>query len=80
MLWFAQVMARSLPFNEIVGIKEMFEEIDEDGSGCITVDELREGLKQKGANLALKEVQMIVDSIDINGNQTVGVVDVRVCG
>jgi calcium-dependent protein kinase len=35
----------------------MFKAIDADGSGCITVDELREGLKKKGASLALAEVR-----------------------
>ncbi len=35
----------------------MFEAIDADGSGTITVDELREGLRKKGAELALKEVR-----------------------
>ncbi len=34
----------------------MFEAIDADGSGTITVDELREGLRKKGASLALQEV------------------------
>ena len=51
-----QVIARSLPTNEIQGIREMFKAIDEDGSGCITVNELREGLRKKGAELAFAEV------------------------
>lgn len=36
-----QVIARSLPTQELQGIREMFKAIDEDNSGCITVDELR---------------------------------------
>lgn len=54
----AQVIARNLPSNELQGIKEMFKAIDEDNSGCITVDELREGLRKKGAELALSEVRV----------------------
>ena len=50
------MIARSLPTNEIQGIREMFKAIDEDGSGCITVNELREGLRKKGAELAFAEV------------------------
>ena len=57
MLHPAQVIARNLPSNELQGIKEMFKAIDEDSSGCITVDELREGLRKKGAELALSEVR-----------------------
>ena len=50
-----QVIARSLPNQELQGIKEMFKAIDEDNSG-ITVDELREGLRKKDAEMALAEV------------------------
>ncbi len=55
--WPLQVIARSLPNQELQGIKEMFKAIDEDGSGCITVDELREGLRKKGAALGVQEVR-----------------------
>ena len=54
----AQVIARALPNQEIHGIREMFKAIDEDNSGCITIDELRTGLKNKGAELALAEVRV----------------------
>lgn len=66
-----KVIARSLPTVELQGVKEMFEAIDVDGSGTITVDELREGLRKKGAALAFAEVEKIVDSIDVNGNQKI---------
>ena len=38
-----KVIAMNLPANELRGMKEMFQAIDEDSSGTITVDELREG-------------------------------------
>ncbi len=41
----------------------MFKAIDADGSGCITVDELRDGLKKKGAELALAEVRTLMRSL-----------------
>lgn len=66
-----KVIARNLPASELQGVKEMFEAIDEDNSGFITVDELREGLRKKGAELALEEVKNMVDSIDVNGNQKI---------
>ena len=56
----SQIIARRLPANEMQGIREMFKAIDEDGSGCITVDELREGLKKKGADLAFAEVGILI--------------------
>jgi calcium-dependent protein kinase len=49
-----QVIARGLPSNELRGLREMFEALDEDGSGTISVDELREGLRKKGTLLALQ--------------------------
>ncbi len=42
----SQVFARKLPANEIQGLRAMFEAMDEDNSGTISVDELREGLRK----------------------------------
>ncbi len=52
-----QVIARSLPNMELEGMREMFKEMDQDNSSTITVAELREGLKRKGAEIALTEVR-----------------------
>lgn len=65
----AQVIARKLPGAELAGLKEMFAAIDEDGSGTISVDELREGLRKKGTKIDQAEVQRIMDNIDVNGNR-----------
>eukprot|EP00798_Chlamydomonas_sp_ICE-L_P030782 gene30782-35822_t len=62
---------KSLPAPEIEGILQMFHAIDKDGSGSITVDELRAGLLTKGAELAIKEVEAIVNKIDINGDHNI---------
>ena len=40
---FLQVIATSLPPEEIEGIRRMFCEMDDDGSGTISFEELREG-------------------------------------
>lgn len=66
-----QVVARKLPANELAGLREMFGSLDVDNSGTITVEELREGLRKKGATLAEQEVQKILDKIDINGNSRI---------
>ena len=46
-----QVVATSLPPEEIEGLRQLFEAIDCNGSGTITVDEMRDGLKKKGTAL-----------------------------
>lgn len=66
-----KIVAKALPSQEIIGIREMFKAIDKDGSGCITIDELRQGLKTKGAELNAVEVERIVDQIDVNGNHLI---------
>ena len=42
-----KIVAKALPSQEIMGIREMFKAIDKDGSGCITIDELKQGLLTK---------------------------------
>ncbi|KXZ49062.1 hypothetical protein GPECTOR_23g147 [Gonium pectorale] len=66
-----KVIARSLPPMELAGMREMFHDMDEDSSGTITVDELREGLRRKGAEIALSEVQRILNDIDLDGNSKI---------
>ncbi len=46
-LWL-QLIAKSLPLDEINGMREIFLEIDKDKSGTITVDEFSDALKRKG--------------------------------
>lgn len=43
-----QVIATSLPPEEIEGIRRMFMEMDDDGSGTISFEELREGACVRG--------------------------------
>ena len=43
-----QVMASNLPAEEIAGLKVVFEEMDANKNGSITVEELREALQRKG--------------------------------
>lgn len=43
-----KVIACNLPKEEIAGLKELFLEMDQDKSGTITVEEMRQGLKRKG--------------------------------
>ena len=58
-----QVIAESLSEEEIAGLKQMFEMIDEDNSGHITFDELKAGLKRVGANLKESEIYDLMQAV-----------------
>lgn len=59
-----QVIAENLSEEEIAGLKEMFKMIDADGSGQITFEELKAGLKRVGANLNESEIYDIMQAVD----------------
>ena len=58
-----QVIAERLSEEEITGLKELFNSIDTDNSGTITLDELKEGLAKLGANLAENEVRQLMEAV-----------------
>ncbi|KAE8679424.1 Calcium-dependent protein kinase 1 [Hibiscus syriacus] len=66
-----RVIAQRLSEEEIAGLKEMFKMIDTDGSGQITYDELKEGLKKFGADLAEPEFHALMQAADINNSGTI---------
>ncbi|GMI84809.1 calcium dependent protein kinase 1 [Hibiscus trionum] len=66
-----RVIAQRLSEEEIAGLKEMFKMIDTDGSGQITYDELKVGLKNFGANLAESEFRALMQAADINNSGTI---------
>lgn len=55
-----QLLVRHLHKEEIEGLRRIFLDIDADGSGTITVDELVEGLDRHGAHIARAEVENLV--------------------
>lgn len=65
-----KILASSLPPEEIVGIRQMFQDLDKDNSGTITVDELREGLKMRGAIVAEGELERLMGNLDLDGSNT----------
>ena len=58
-----QVIAEGLKEEEIAGLREMFESMDTDGSGTITMEELRAGLKKFGASLSEDEIEKIMEEV-----------------
>ncbi|ERM93658.1 hypothetical protein AMTRI_Chr03g149540 [Amborella trichopoda] len=66
-----RVIAESLSEEEIAGLKEMFKMIDTDGSGSITFEELKAGLKRVGANLTESEIHALMEAADIDNNGSI---------
>ena len=62
MPWF-QVIASSLKEEEIAGLHEIFDMMDTDKSGTITLQELKEGLKSIGASVSDEELQTIMSQV-----------------
>eukprot|EP00475_Leptophrys_vorax_P000396 TRINITY_DN10220_c0_g1_i1.p1 TRINITY_DN10220_c0_g1~~TRINITY_DN10220_c0_g1_i1.p1 ORF type:complete len:346 (-),score=16.72 TRINITY_DN10220_c0_g1_i1:147-1148(-) len=61
-----KVIAESLREEEIRGLREMFQVMDTDHSGTITVEELRAGLKKFGAQLTDNEIMRLMTETDID--------------
>jgi len=61
-------MARTMTSDEVAGLRELFKSFDTDGSGTISIDELRAGLKLKSAGPAMDELRAIMKTIDIDGS------------
>ncbi|KAK6256916.1 hypothetical protein QUC31_000375 [Theobroma cacao] len=68
-----KVIAENLSSEEEVkGLKYMFNNFDTDGSGTITLEELRVGLARLGSKLTEAETQQLMDAADVDKN---GIVD-----
>ncbi|KAK6942497.1 EF-hand domain, partial [Dillenia turbinata] len=66
-----RVIADSLSEEEIAGLREMFKMIDTDGSGQITLEELKVGLERVGADLKDSEITRLMDAADIDNSGTI---------
>ncbi|GLJ22012.1 hypothetical protein SUGI_0412350 [Cryptomeria japonica] len=67
-----RVLADHLSVEEVAGIKDMFEMMDTDKNGTISLDELRAGLNKLGSHVAEADIQMLMEAADVDGN---GVLD-----
>ncbi|XP_065856129.1 calcium-dependent protein kinase 26-like [Euphorbia lathyris] len=66
-----RVIAENLSEEEIAGLTEMFKMIDTDGSGQISFEELKVGLKKFGANLNESEIYDLMQAADIDNSGTI---------
>ncbi|KAK8509965.1 hypothetical protein V6N13_118511 [Hibiscus sabdariffa] len=71
-----KVIAESLSSEEeIKGLKQMFKNIDTDGSGTITLDELRDGLARLGSKLTEPEIRQLMDAADVDNSGTIDYIE-----
>ncbi|GMH40545.1 hypothetical protein BSKO_08449 [Bryopsis sp. KO-2023] len=66
-----KVIASNLPADEIAGLRTMFESMDTDKSGTVTVEELRQGMKRMGTKIPDKELQAIMEATDVDGSGSI---------
>ncbi|XP_057794903.1 calcium-dependent protein kinase 29 [Salvia miltiorrhiza] len=70
-----KVIAESMSEEDIKGLKQMFDNIDTDGSGTITYEELRTGLTKLGSKLNEAELQQLMEAADVDKNGTIDYVE-----
>lgn len=64
-----QFMAQNMSQDEVKGLKELFESMDTDHSGTISLDELRQGLQRRGVAVPEGMLRQIMDMADLNHNR-----------
>ncbi|KAJ8907282.1 hypothetical protein NDN08_007397 [Rhodosorus marinus] len=70
-----QVMATNMKEEDIQKMKQAFDEVDTDGSGTITIEEMKAALHRLGNNVADEEVQKMWETFDLDGNGTIDYVE-----
>ncbi|KAF7059888.1 hypothetical protein CFC21_066732 [Triticum aestivum] len=64
------VVAKNLPPEDIENYTKMFQMMDKDKDGTLTLEELKEGLRINGHAVPETEIQMLLEAGDIDGNGT----------
>ncbi|KAG0470896.1 hypothetical protein HPP92_017016 [Vanilla planifolia] len=70
-----KVIAENLTEEEIVGLKQMFANMDTDNSGTITYEELKTGLARLGSKLSDVEVKQLMEAADVDGDGTIDYIE-----
>lgn len=58
-----KVVAKNLPSEEIENYTQMFQMIDKDKDGTLTLEELKEGLRINGHPVPETEIQMLLEAV-----------------
>ncbi|NP_001313180.1 calcium-dependent protein kinase 29-like [Nicotiana tabacum] len=70
-----KVIAGNLSEEEIKGLKQMFSNIDTDGSGTITYEELKTGLSRLGSKLTEAEIKQLMEAADVDKSGTIDYIE-----
>ncbi|PIN07675.1 Ca2+/calmodulin-dependent protein kinase, EF-Hand protein superfamily [Handroanthus impetiginosus] len=70
-----KVIAENLSEKEIKGLKQTFNNMDTDGSGTITYEELRTGLSKLGSKLSETEIQQLMEGADVDKSGTIDYIE-----
>ena len=63
-----QVLAKSLSRTQLEGLQHIFKQMDVDGNGTVTMDELGQGLLQMDCSLAESQISEVMKQVDFDGN------------
>ncbi|KAH9329506.1 hypothetical protein KI387_001614 [Taxus chinensis] len=63
-----RVIAEHLSVEEVEGIRELFKTMDTNNNGSISFEELKAGLHKAGSQLSEQEVQLLMESGDVDKN------------
>ncbi|KAK6939303.1 Protein kinase domain [Dillenia turbinata] len=70
-----KVIAENLSEEEIKGLRQLFNNMDTDRSGTITLEELRVGLSRLGSKLTETEIKQLMDAADVDKNGTIDYIE-----
>ncbi|XP_031405501.1 calcium-dependent protein kinase 29 [Punica granatum] len=70
-----KVIAENLSEEDIKGLRQMFNNMDTDGSGTITFEELKTGLSRLGSKLSEAEMKQLMDAADVDKNGTIDYIE-----
>ncbi|MCO5601866.1 hypothetical protein L7F22_055991 [Adiantum nelumboides] len=63
-----KVIAENLSEEKIAGLKDLFQSMDTDNNGILTLEELKQGLARQGSLIAESEAYQLLNAADIDGN------------
>merc|ERR1711879_1017062 len=66
------IIANQLNEDQIKGLREVFMSMDGNGDGCLTINEMKEGIKKAGLQEIPADLQAIMEEVDSDGS---GVID-----
>ena len=63
------ILVKTMREQEILHLKQQFDKIDKDQTGMISVDELKEAMRNSEAKYSDQEIDNMFENIDYKGNK-----------